>query len=69
MDNAIPVKDIAYWKEKAMSEQFQKSYYESKTEKLNTKLDRALGELQDTQCELSHAKHINEFLRLVIADN
>jgi hypothetical protein len=68
MDDNTPAEDVAYWKEKAMSDQVQKSYYESKAAKLKQKLMKAEGELQDIKCDLLHTKHINEFLRLVIAD-
>lgn len=68
MDNAKPIEDVEYWKETAITAQLQKSYYESKAEKLKEKLSKAEGELQDTKCDLNHSKRINEFLRLVIAD-
>jgi hypothetical protein len=68
MDNAKPNEDLAYWKDKAITAELQKSYFESKTEKLKKKLATAEGELQDVQCDLTHSRHINEFLRLVIAD-
>lgn len=62
-------KDINYWRQLALEEQIQKSYYQELSEQLKLKLIETEGKLQDLQCDHLHVKHINEILKLVIEDS